>query len=144
MPSAEATMAGVYDYRVVVLSVAIAILASYTALDVIGRVMATSGFFRRGWLWGGGMGMGLGIWAMHYIGMLAFSLPVPVEYDWPTVAASLLAAVGASAVALCVATQKRMGLSNAAIGSVFMGGGMATMHYVGMAAMRLAGTCHYS
>ena len=67
-----------------------------------------------------------------------------MEYDWPTVAASLLAAVGASAVALCVATQKRMGLSNAAIGSVFMGGGMATMHYVGMAAMRLAGTCHYS
>src|SRR3972149_3724777 len=58
MPSAEATMAGVYDYRVVVLSVAIAILASYTALDVIGRVMATSGVFRRVGVWGGGTAMG--------------------------------------------------------------------------------------
>ena len=144
MFSADATLAGTYDYRLVVLSVVIAICASYTALDLTGRVMATSGRSRRFWLFGGASVMGLGIWSMHYIGMLAFSLPVPVLYDWPTVLASLLAAMAASGVALYVVSRARMGLGSAAAGSVFMGAGIATMHYVGMAAMRLTGMCHYS
>jgi PAS domain S-box-containing protein len=88
--------------------------------------------------------MGLGIWSMHYIGMLAFHLPIPVQYDWPTVLASLLAAILASAIALFVVSRPRMGIANAAIGSLFMGAGIAGMHYIGMEAMRLAGMCHYS
>lgn len=88
--------------------------------------------------------MGLGIWSMHYIGMLAFHLPVPVQYDWPTVLLSFLAAVLASAVALFVVSRKRMGLIQASAGSIFMGAGIAAMHYVGMDAMRLPATCQFS
>src|SRR6201993_1168344 len=96
----DALLIGTYDYRLVALSVIIAICASYAALDLAGRVTAAHGKTRAVWLTGGAAAMGLGIWSMHYIGMLAFSLPVPVFYDWPTVVFSLLAAIGASAVAL--------------------------------------------
>jgi two-component system, sensor histidine kinase and response regulator len=88
--------------------------------------------------------MGIGIWSMHYVGMEAFRLPVLVRYDWPTVALSVLAAILASAVALIVVTQARLTMSAAAGGSVLMGGGIATMHYVGMHAMRLPAMCVYS
>lgn len=87
--------------------------------------------------------MGLGIWSMHYIGMLAFSLPVQVLYDWPTVLLSLLAAVFASAVALFVVSRKEMGWIRAPAGSAIKGGGISTMHYAGMAAMRLRAMCSY-
>src|SRR2546422_7166281 len=86
-------MVSSYDYRLVVLSVVIAIFASYAALDLAGRTTAASGRTRLAWLVGGATAMGVGIWSMHYIGMLAFSLLVPVLYDWPTVLLSLLAAV---------------------------------------------------
>jgi two-component system sensor histidine kinase/response regulator len=137
-------MASSYDYRLVVLSVFIAILASYAALDLSGRVTFAQGRTRLWWLSGGAVAMGIGIWSMHYIGMLAFHLPVPVEYDWPTVLLSLVAAVFASAVALFVVSRRKMGLLRAAIGSMVMGGGIAAMHYIGMAAMRLPALCHYS
>ena len=88
--------------------------------------------------------MGLGIWSMHYIGMLAFKLPIPVEYDWPTVLISLVAAIFASGVALLVVSRPQMGARQLLIGSVLMGGGIASMHYIGMDAMRMPAMCHYS
>ena len=136
-------MAGSYDYRLVGLSVLIAICAAYAALDLAGRTTAARGRIRLIWLAGGAIAMGIGIWSMHYIGMLAFSLPVPVLYDWPTVLLSLLAAVFASAVALFVVSRKQMGWPRALVGSTIMGGGIATMHYTGMAAMRLPAMCSY-
>ena len=99
-------MIGFYDYRLVTLSVLIAICASYAALDLAGRTTAASGRHRLVWLAGGAIAMGVGIWSMHYIGMLAFSLPVRVLYDWPTVLLSLVAAVFAAAVALFVVSRK--------------------------------------
>jgi PAS domain S-box-containing protein len=81
---------------------------------------------------------------MHYIGMLAFSLPIPVKYDWPTVALSLLAAILASSVALYVVSRERMGAWQAAVGCIPMGAGIAAMHYSGMEAMRLSAMCHYN
>src|ERR1700690_4326097 len=98
MPSQELAMVGSYDYRLVALSVVIAVLASYAALDVAGRVTSAKGGIRAVWLTGGALAMGMGIWSMHYVGMLAFALPIPISYDWPTVLASLLAAILASAV----------------------------------------------
>jgi len=136
-------MIGYYDYRLVTLSVVIAIFASYAALDLAGRTTAASGRVRLVWLAGGGIAMGVGIWSMHYIGMLAFSLPVPVLYDWPTVLLSLVAAVFAAAVALFVVSRKHMGWLRALVGSAIMGSGIATMHYTGMAAMRLSAMCSY-
>src|SRR5258708_39393751 len=137
-------MTGSYDYRLVALSVLIAVCASYAALELAARTTAARGRTRLLWLAGGAAAMGLGIWSMHYVGMLAFSLPVPVRYDWPTVLLSLLAAIFASGVALFVVSRHHMGLPQALTGSVFMGGGIAAMHYIGMAAMRLPALCGYS
>lgn len=137
-------IAGSYDYRLVALSVLIAMLASYAALDLASRVTAAHGRSRSAWLLGGATAMGIGIWSMHYIGMLAFSLPVPVFYDWPTVLLSLLAAIFASAIALLIVSREKMGLLAAMVGSVIMGGGIAAMHYIGMAAMRLPAMCYFS
>lgn len=141
--TASQVMPGSYDYRLVALSVLIAMGASYAALDLAGRVTAARGWARLVWLTGGATAMGLGIWSMHYIGMLAFSLPVPVRYFLPTVVVSLLAAIFASGVALYVVSRKNMGTAQAVTGSIIMGAGIAGMHYIGMAAMRLAGDCHY-
>jgi len=136
-------MTGSYDYRLVTLSVVMAVCAAYAALDLAGRTTASRGRVRLVWLAGGAAAMGLGIWSMHYIGMLAFLLPVPVFYDWPTVVVSLFAAIFASGVALFVVSRRRMDWSDALAGSVIMGGGIATMHYIGMAAMRLPAMHHY-
>ena len=135
---------GYYDYRLVAVSVLIAIFAAYAALDLAGRVTAAHGIARFAWLTGGALAMGMGIWSMHYIGMEAFQLPVPVSYDWPTVLLSMVAAVSASAIALFVVSRKTMGIGTAIIGSALMGSGIAAMHYTGMEAMRLPAMCHYS
>jgi PAS domain S-box-containing protein len=81
---------------------------------------------------------------MHYIGMLAFILPIPVAYHWPTVLLSLFAAILASVVALGVVSRQKMGSFRALAGSVLMGAGIASMHYIGMAAMRLPATCQFN
>jgi len=144
MISANAAMTGSYDYSEVARSVSIAIAASYAALDLAGRVTAASGRIRLAWLGCGAAAMGIGIWAMHFKGMLAFHLPVPVEYQWPTVLASLLVAILASAVALYVTSRQHMGRVEALTGSLIMGGGIAGMHYIGMAAMRLPAITRFS
>ncbi|HXJ42751.1 MAG TPA: MHYT domain-containing protein [Bryobacteraceae bacterium] len=136
-------MTSSYDYRLVTLSVVMAVCAAYAALDLAGRTTASRGRVRLVWLAGGAAAMGLGIWSMHYIGMLAFLLPVPVLYDWPTVLVSLFAAIFASGVALFVVSRHRMDWGHALAGSAIMGTGIATMHYIGMAAMRLPAICRY-
>jgi PAS domain S-box-containing protein len=141
---AAVNLMGSYNYALVALSVLIAIVASYAALDLAGRVMAASGWTKAVWLLGGAGAMGTGIWSMHYIGMLAFILPIPVAYHWPTVLLSLLAAILASAVALGVASRQKMGALRALAGSVLMGAGISSMHYIGMAAMRLPAMCQYN
>jgi two-component system sensor histidine kinase/response regulator len=144
MVLSNASLVGSYDYRVVALSVLLSMLASYAALDLGGRVTAARGSMRCIWLTGGSATMGLGIWAMHYVGMLAWNLPVAVYYDWPTVLLSLLAAMLASGVALFAVSRHEMRLGRTCIGGLFMGLGIAGMHYIGMEAMRLPAMCHYS
>jgi NO-binding membrane sensor protein with MHYT domain/nitrogen-specific signal transduction histidine kinase len=141
---AAVNLIGSYNYWLVALSVLIAIFASYTALDLAGRVTAARGWTRAVWLLGGAGAMGTGIWSMHYIGMLAFILPIPVAYNWPTVLLSLFAAILASSIALYLGSRQTMGAFRALAGSVLMGGGIASMHYIGMAAMRLSAVCHFS
>jgi diguanylate cyclase (GGDEF)-like protein/PAS domain S-box-containing protein len=136
-------MKGSYDYGLVALSVVLAMSASYAALDLAGRVTSTHGRVRTLWLSSGAVAMGLGIWAMHYVGMLALTMPMQVFYYLPTVAVSLLAAIAASAVALFVVSRAEMHVWQALAGSVVMGGGIAAMHYIGMAAMRCAAVISY-
>ena len=141
---AAVNLIGSYNYALVALSVLIAMFASYAALDLAGRVTAAGGWTRVFWLLGGAGAMGTGVWSMHYIGMLAFILPIPVAYHWPTVLLSLFAAVLASVIALYVVSRRKMGASRAVAGSVLMGAGIASMHYIGMAAMRLSATCQFN
>jgi len=141
---AAVNLIGSYNYGLVALSVLIAIFASYAALDLAGRVTAARGWTRAVWLLAGAGAMGTGIWSMHYIGMLAFILPIPVAYHWPTVLLSLFAAIFASVIALYVGSRQKMGAFRALAGSVLMGGGIASMHYIGMDAMRLPAVCHFN
>src|SRR3984885_13224303 len=131
---AAVNLIGSYNYALVALSVLIAIFASYAALDLVGRVTAAGGWTRAVWLLGGAGAMGSGIWSMHSLGMLAFVLPVPVSYLWPTVLLSLFAGILASFIALYVVSRQKMGGFQALAGIVLMGAGIACMHYIGMAA----------
>jgi two-component system sensor histidine kinase/response regulator len=133
-----------YDIRLVALSVLIAILAAHAALDLAGRTAAARGKLRFAWLACGAFAMGFGIWAMHYIGMLALKLGVPILYDFPTVLFSLLAAIFGAATALWIVSRKELTVISVAFGSLVMGSAIAAMHYVGMAAMRMPAMCHYN
>ncbi|HEY2739890.1 MAG TPA: MHYT domain-containing protein, partial [Thermoanaerobaculia bacterium] len=141
---AAGALAGTYDGRLVALSIVIAMCASFVALDLAGRTSAALGRARLPWLVCGAGAMGLGIWSMHYIGMLAFILPVQVLYDLPTVLVSLFAAVAASGIALFVVSRGTFDVPGAVAGSLTMGGAISAMHYIGMAAMRLPAMCRWS
>jgi methyl-accepting chemotaxis protein PixJ len=137
-------MSGSYDLRLVALSVVIAVLSLFAALDLAGRVTDSQNKSRFAWLIGGSAAMGLGIWSMHYIGMLAFSLPMQMFYDPATVFVSLLAAIIASAVALFTVSRTRMGAWQVVLGSVCMGSDIASTHYIGMASLRVSAHVSYN
>jgi NO-binding membrane sensor protein with MHYT domain/GAF domain-containing protein/HAMP domain-containing protein len=120
----------------VALSIVIAILASYTALDMAAQVALRRGRERYIWLVGGAIAMGTGIWSMHFVAMLAFQLPVPVSYDVTLVLASWVTAVVASGLALEITSQTRVGVPQIVVGGTVMGIAIAGMHYIGMEAMR--------
>jgi NO-binding membrane sensor protein with MHYT domain/two-component sensor histidine kinase len=143
MSQIGAPLAGSYDYGEVARSIFIAIAASYAALDLGGRVTAARGWVRAAWLTCGAIAMGIGIWAMHFKALLAFRLPLTVDFHWPTILLSLGIGVFASAIALYVATRQKMGPVQAWTGSLIMGVGIAAMHYVGMAAMRMAAVTRF-
>jgi diguanylate cyclase (GGDEF)-like protein len=136
-------MIGVYDLKLVALSVVVAAIASYTALDLAGRVSLAPG--RRSWIWllGGAFSMGTGIWSMHFIGMLAFRLPIPMAYDVPLNVLSWLLAIAVSGIALFVVRRPAMTGGNLSAGAALMGIGISLMHYTGMAAMRMSPPIHY-
>jgi PAS domain S-box-containing protein len=135
---------GTYNAGLVALSILIAIVASYAAFNLGERISASGGQRRWLWLTSGSMAMGGGIWSMHYVGMLAFVLPVPVRYHVPTVILSLVAAVAGAAIALYIVGKKRMRRIDTATAGVCLGAAICSMHYVGMAAMRSAAMHRYS
>ena len=143
MISADAAMAGSYHFRLVALSVLVAMSASYVALDLAERVTATKGSVQKAWLAGGTTAMAIGIWAMHFTGMLAFNLPVHISYHWPTVLFSFAIAVVCSAVFLYMFSRQKPGLAGATASGIILGLGIAGLHYTGMAAMRMAATTHF-
>jgi PAS domain S-box-containing protein len=133
-----------YSYILVALSFLIAAMASYAAFNLAGRIAIYRDRKHFAWLAGGATAMGIGIWSMHYTGMLAFSLSVPVTYHVPTVALALVAAVVGSAVALIIVSGARLSRRPLILGSLAMGSAIGAMHYIGMAAMRGEMECHYS
>ncbi|MBN3957482.1 MHYT domain-containing protein [Nostoc sp. NMS8] len=136
-------MTATYDIRLVILSFCISIFAAYTALNLAGRIMAVRNLARLFWLAGGAAAMGIGIWSMHFIAMLAYQLPTAVFYDLPVVLLSLMLAIVASGGALFI-TSYRETTFNLVMGGIVLGSGVGAMHYTGMAAMRLEGTAHYN
>jgi len=130
-------LVGSYNEILVFFSFVVAVLASYTALDMAGRVATAEGRAARWWLVGGAFSMGLGIWSMHFIGMLAFSLPISLGYDPLMTAGSLLIAIAASAIALWLVCQQELPWPRIALGALLIGAGIAAMHYSGMAALRI-------
>ncbi|MGA0611695.1 response regulator [Caldimonas sp. KR1-144] len=119
-------------------SILIASFASYVTLDLAKRVRATDRGEALGWWLGGSVAMGTGIWAMHFVGMLAFSLPIELGYTKLATLLSWLAAIAASAIALRVASGGALSLQRLAGGSLAMGGAICAMHYIGMAALDMA------
>jgi diguanylate cyclase (GGDEF)-like protein len=136
-------VSGTYSYWLVLLSVLVATLASYTALDLASRITASRGRAAKLWLVGGAFSMGTGIWSMHFIGMLAFSLPVPMGYDTSVTLLSMLIAVVVSGFALYTVSRDTLAVRNLLGGAVLMGIGIASMHYTGMAAMEMSPPIRY-
>jgi signal transduction histidine kinase len=140
----EEVIVGHYDYRIVILSVLLGVMGGYCTIELAERVTASRNRARLYWWIGGSIAMAIGTWSMHYVGMLAFRLPIPVRYDWPTTFLSYLASLFASFVGLFVVSRREMGFTRAFIGSIFMGGGIVALHYTAMESMRLQAMCHYA
>jgi len=132
-----------YSLGLVVLSVVVATIGAYVAVEIAQRVRAAGGRRRILWTCGGALAMGLGIWSMHFVGMLALHLPVLVWYDAPLIFASVVAAVVGCAIAFIIFNRATVNWWLLALASVFMGFAIAGMHYTGMAGMRMSGHASY-
>jgi signal transduction histidine kinase/CheY-like chemotaxis protein len=128
-----------YDVGLVILSYVVASLAAYTAIDLAGRVSDYRAEPRKAiaWLLGGAFAMGAGIWSMHFVAMLAYKLPIPVRFEPWTTFASMVAAIATSGFALYIVTRGKLSWPRLLVSGAVMGAGIGTMHYTGMAAMRL-------
>ncbi|ACA16520.1 multi-sensor hybrid histidine kinase [Methylobacterium sp. 4-46] len=129
---------GTHDTTLVALSVVIAMIASYTALDLAARMRAASGWAALAWLATAALAMGGGVWSMHFVGMLAFTLPgLEVSYDLTLTLISLALPIGVTALGFLVAHRWPRSLPALAASGLVMGLGVAAMHYTGMRAMRM-------
>ena len=132
-----------YHHGLVVVSLLVAILASYTALTLALRIRVASRAAAPAWLLGGGFAMGIGIWSMHFIGMLAFHLPIEVVYDLTLTAASYVIAVVVSGFALMIFRRNDPTIRGIAWPGIVIGFGICAMHYVGMAAIQITPAIQY-
>ena len=128
---------GSYTPSLVLISIFVAILASYTALDLVGRIATATGRTAYLWMGGGALAMGIGVWSMHFIGMLAFHLPVELGYDLSITLLSLAIAILSCGFALWLVSQPQLPALQLSFGALVMGAGISAMHYCGMAALRM-------
>ncbi|MFF2527480.1 EAL domain-containing protein [Brevibacillus sp. NPDC058079] len=126
---------GTYDNFLVILSYLIAVAASFSALNLAARVSTSKGKHQLLWLIFGATTMGLGIWSMHFVGMLALTLPIKVLYDMEYVILSVILAIFVSSIALFTVTKSNLNARQLGIAGILMAAGISGMHYVGMAAM---------
>jgi PAS domain S-box-containing protein len=132
-----------YNIALVVLSVVVATLGGYVAVEIAQRIRNAGMRHRIPWTCGGALAMGLGIWSMHFVGMLALTLPVPVWYDPLLTFGSVVAAVIACAIAFIIFNRVTVGGWLLSFASVLMGAAIAGMHYLGMAGMLMGGNVIY-
>ena len=133
-----------YDFRLVALSVAIAVFGSYIALDLAGQILTAQGWSRKLWLWGGAIALGLSIWAMHFIGMLAYSLPIPITYNFAVVVIAMAVSIAGSGAGLFVVSrQQPLGTIPLLSGALFVGLGIVGLHLTAMESIRVAAVPFY-
>ena len=137
-------MLATYNPWLVSLSLLVAVAVSFTALKLAGRVAEAGRSGARAWLIGGAASMGIGIWSMHFIGMLAYQAPIPLHYNVLMTLLSLLIAVLTSGFALGIASRRDSTLARLGASSVLMGAGICAMHYTGMAAIQVTPAIHYN
>jgi NO-binding membrane sensor protein with MHYT domain len=126
-----------YNSWLVGLSILVAMVVAYTALKLAARVAEGGSSSGRMWLLGGAAAMGMGIWSMHFIGMLAYSVEIPLRYGIVRTLLSLAIAVITSGFALAIASRPQLSLIRLALGSIVMGAGICAMHYSGMSAIQI-------
>jgi len=142
--SLDGVLVGHYSFLLVLFSVSVAIASSYTAFLLSERIQASSNNKQQLlWLSVGSLSLGCGIWAMHFLGMLAFELPIPVAYDIQTTVLSLLPVLLASVIVLRWHQAGQRARSSLLLQSVLLGAGIGAMHYIGMGAMRLDAVMRY-
>jgi NO-binding membrane sensor protein with MHYT domain/nitrogen-specific signal transduction histidine kinase/CheY-like chemotaxis protein len=127
---------GTYNPNLVALSILVAAFASYTAFDLGGRVAATRGVAPRVWLVAAAIAMGGGIWSMHFIAMLAVNIPIAMSYDIGLTTLSLVVAIFVTGAGFYFISRQSAPPLSLGFSGIFMGVGIAAMHYIGMAAMR--------
>ncbi|MDB6046803.1 MAG: sensor hybrid histidine kinase [Gammaproteobacteria bacterium] len=127
---------GTYNPYLVALSILVAAFASYTALDLGGRVAAARGVARRVWLAAAAIAMGGGIWSMHFVAMLAFTLPIPMSYEIGLTTLSLVVAIFVTGAGFYFINRQSAPPLPLVFSGIVMGLGIAAMHYIGMAAMQ--------
>lgn len=134
----------VWNYHLVTLSIVIAIVASYIALDIAGRLRRSAA--RRHlllWYVSGAFMMGLGIWSMHFVGMTAMVMDMPIVYEPTLMTLSILAAMIGSGIAFFMVSHRTIGFFQLLLGGTIMGVSIASMHYIGMASMQMHAEIHY-
>ena len=130
-------VAATYSPALVFISLCVAILASYTALDLTGRIATARGRTAYLWMGGGALAMGFGVWSMHFIGMLALELPLELGYDLGLTLWSLLVAILSCGFAFWLVSQPSLPALQLLLGALIMGAGISAMHYSGMAALKM-------
>jgi len=136
-------MSGTYNYGLVLISILVAVVVSHTALRLAARVARAKGSSVQLWLAGGAVAMGTGIWSTHFIGMLAFTLPIPLSYGLTATLGSLCLAIFTSGFALQLASKPQASKVRLASGALVMGAGICAMHYVGMTAIQVVPMIRY-
>ena len=136
-------MAQHYQHWLVLVSILVAILASYTALTLALRLRVAPRQVAPAWLLGGGVAMGIGIWSMHFVGMLALTLPIEIAYNVGITVLSMAIAIVVSTFALHIASRVHVGRAALVGAGCAMGVGICAMHYVGMAAIEITPSITY-
>ncbi len=144
MKYTQITLSGTYDVRLVIVSIVIAVFGSYIALDLAGQVWAAKNWVRQLWLTGGTIALGISIWAMHFIAMLGYQLPIPTVYDFTIVFVSMAIAIaGAGAGLFAIAHKEPLGGLPLITGAMSLGLGIVGLHLTAMASMQVAAISIY-
>lgn len=128
---------GTYDPLVILLSFIIAFGASYTAIYINRRINGKGFFHKNIWLVLASLAMGLGIWSMHYVGMSALVISIPMKHNLVLTLISVIPAIVASYMAFYLTKSDYKKIQTFIAAGFFMGCGIALMHYIGMAAMEM-------